>query len=49
MYYNLASLAKSDLSTFKTLPTTAHLPETVQYVDNSMSKIEKVPRDIRRA
>ena len=33
----LASKAKSDLSTFKTLHTTAHLPETVQYVDNTMS------------
>ena len=37
MCFNLASLAKSDPSTFKTLPTTAHLPETVQYVDNTMS------------
>ena len=37
MSFKLASLDKSDLSTFKTLPTTAHLPETVQYVENTMS------------
>ena len=37
MWLNLALLAKSESSTFQTLHTTAHLPETVQYVDNTMN------------